>query len=412
MKNVLVIQLARLGDLVQTKRLVRSLSAQGPRVHLLVDRSLGGLAVRIYPRAEVHVVDAHSRPDPQALLAHLSELRDIDFKAVYNLNFSGLNLALSTLFDPDRVRGHVLRQGQPHRDPLTALAFRLTARRRPWGVNLADLWAAHAVPMVDPGAVNPEAEPGGRGLGVVLAGRQARRSLPPEALACLVAASAGGLGGKARIVLFGSSAERSAARALIALLPARLQGVIEDLTGRTSLADLPEALSGLDRLLTPDTGLMHVAAHVGVPITAFFLSSAWCHETGPYGRGHTVWQAVTECAPCLESAPCENALACLEPFKSRELLRQAAGRGGEPPAGLSGYRTDLDALGAVNALFAGRDPGAGSRARLRGYLARRLGVEAGQALPAAPDLEESLSADTDVFLPHRPGPFPGPWSDA
>ena len=36
----------------------------------------------------------------------------------------------------------------------------------------------------------------------------------------------------------------------------------------------------LDVLLTPDTGIMHLAAHLGVPVFAFFLSSAWCHETG------------------------------------------------------------------------------------------------------------------------------------
>ena len=398
MKPVLVIQLARFGDLLQTKRLVLSLLESGGPVHLLVEASLAPLARLVYPQVHVHGVNAHTPAEPSALLHTFQELAELDCQAVYNLNFSGLTLSLTTLFAPETVRGYHLEAGQMHMDPWAGLAFRWTARRRSSGINLADFWAGFARPMADPTLVNPVAQAKGGGLGVVLAGRMARRSLPPEVLARIIQVVMPCLS-RPRIFLLGTAAERRAARVLKTLLPAQLLEKTTDLLGRTDWSGLVEALSGLDRLITPDTGVMHLAAHLGVPVSAFFLSSAWAHETGPYGLGHTVWQTSLECAPCLEAAECPKAVACLEPFQSRELLRLMGGKPqGQVPAGLIGYRTDLDALGVVNLPFVGEDPGLQARLRFRAFLARHLGLPAGQGEAPAPDLAENLVPDSQFML--------------
>lgn len=398
MKPVLVMQLARFGDLIQSKRLMLGLEASGRPVHLLVDASLEALARMVYPFARVHALQAHSRPDPARLLGCLKELAGAGFHRVYNLNFSGMNLAAASLFDPALVRGYSLDKGQILRDPWAATAFRWSRRRRLGALNLVDFWAGFAQPMVPPQAVNPDAAPRGGGLGVVMAGRNSRRSLPPDVLAAIVPTLLPGLG-KAQIFLLGTAGERAAARELASLLPARAAGLVCDLTGRTDWRELADTVAGLDRVLTPDTGIMHLAAHFGVPVTAAFLSSAWCHETGPYGRGHTVWQAMGECVPCLEAEPCPCGLACLEPFRSRAFLRWVSGTAkGDPVPGLTGYDTGFDELGVVCRPFAGPDPELAERARVRGFLARRLGVEAGQRDAPAPDLAESLVEDPDFML--------------
>lgn len=398
MKPVLVMQLARFGDLLQTKRLVMGLQGVGRDVHLLVDASLERLASMVYPAAAVHAVNAHSRPDPGQLLAALQDLAGAGFGRVYNLNFAGMSLAATAMFDPDTVRGYKLAHGQPSRDPWAAMAFRWTRNRRLGAVNLADFWAGFFLPMLPGPEVNPDAAPKGGGLGVAMAGRHARRSLPPQVLAGVVQAMLPALNAP-KIFLLGTQAERPAARELMNLLPARVGGMVTDLTGRTGWEELSDTVAGLDRVLTPDTGVMHLAAHLGVPVTATFLSSAWCHETGPYGRGHTVWQAVHECAPCLESAPCPCGLECLEPFKAREFLRIAAGKGkGDPPAGLAGFRTDFDALGVVCLPFAGEDAGFAERARARTFLARHLGLGEGHQTAAAPDIAERLVEEPDFML--------------
>lgn len=325
MAQYLVIQLARFGDIVQTKRLMLTLLAQGT-VHLCVDASLAELARMVYPTAQVYSVLAHGSPQGQAFVhntAVFARLEAMCFDKVYNLNHSGLNLALARLFAPDSVCGYAMYDGQAVHSPWVRMAFGWTEERRLAPLNLADFWAYFAPEPVPPSAVNPVAQGQGRGLGVVLAGRESRRSLPPHVLGPCVYAAFEALGG-VPIYLFGTAAEKPLARQLLRHLPGVALDKVHNLAGRTQWQDLAQALTGLDALLTPDTGTMHLAAHLGVPVRAFFLSSAWCFETGPYGLGHRLWQAHTECVPCLESAPCVLHTACGQPFAGAAFLRSVA----------------------------------------------------------------------------------------
>ncbi len=70
-----------------------------------------------------------------------------------------------------------------------------------------------------------------------------------------------------------------------------------NLVGKTTLPGLMDVLATSDLLLTNDTGTMHLAAALGVPVVAIFGSTepAW---TGPLGEGHTVVRRHVECSPC------------------------------------------------------------------------------------------------------------------
>ncbi|MDE5833505.1 MAG: heptosyltransferase, partial [Desulfovibrio sp.] len=218
--------------------------------------------------------------------------------------------------------------------------------------------------------INPVAIPGGKGLGITLAGRNARRSLPPEILA-KIAALVDSVLKPGEIRLFGAATEKRLARELILSLPATPRNKINDLTGATGWKDLAEQLTGLDLLLAPDTGTAHLAACLGVPVMAFFLSSALCHETGPYGLGHTVWQASGNCVPCIESAACPIETKCLLPFASRDFYRSLTEflKEGRPPAklpdGLLLYQPKFDELGIEFIAAAGNDEYAKKRAYAR-----------------------------------------------
>lgn len=423
MAKFLVVQAARFGDLVQTKRLILSLQAQG-EVHLAVDAGLSRLAGLLYPGVIVHEMAFHGGDAAQAVARDIpafSGLRDLAPDLVYNCNFSGLTGAICRLFPPERVIGYrpaAVSEGGLLRSPWARLAFRLSRRRRVSPLNLVDFWAWFAPAPIAPERVNPQAAPGGRGLGVALSGREARRSLPVPVLAEVVKTLAGVLGGP-RIHLLGSAGERGAAHKLLRLLPPKLAARVEDLTGKTDWPGLVEAVRGLDALVTPDTGLMHLAAHLGAPVLAFFLSSAWCHETGPYGLGHTVWQSAPACAPCLESARCPRDVACLEVFRdagfARQLARSLAGDGtpqGRAPAlpgGLQCWHSGLDGLGAKLRLAAGEDPDAFLREGARAVLAEWLRLAPGAVAEARPDsreqraglarLREALLPDAEWMLP-------------
>jgi hypothetical protein len=412
MTRFLVLQLARFGDLVQTRRLLRTLGrrarAGDGEVHLVVDHALVGLAGRLFPDVVVHGLAAHApggrdgRAGVEAVLAGrdvLASLAGLDFAAVYCLNFSPMAMAVAAMFPPETQRGYRLQAGQVDKDPLLRLVFRLARDRRGAGINLADIWAHLADDPVPAREVNPPAAPGGGGVGVALAGRVGRRSLPPEVLAPLVRTLFRATSGR-RLLLFGTADQAPAARALLRRLDPATREACRDLTGGTDLPGLAEALTGLDTLVTPDTGIMHLAAALGVPVTAFFLSSAWCHETGPYGSGHRVWQAVTDCAPCLESALCSHDLACLAPLADPVLARLAAGSTkAAPPPWLVGYATGADALGAVCRPVVGQDPTEARRLAVRAVLAWRLGLDVPPAGGLEPELVQALTLETDWMLP-------------
>jgi heptosyltransferase-2 len=117
----------------------------------------------------------------------------------------------------------------------------------------------------------------------------AKRWLPERfaEAATLVARSRG-----ARVAIVGSAAERAVGERVREGLG--VEGRL--LAGETTLAELVGVLAGLDLLLTNDSGPMHVAAALGVPLVAVFGPTD-VRETAPV-RGTVVREPV-ECSPCL-----------------------------------------------------------------------------------------------------------------
>jgi lipopolysaccharide heptosyltransferase II len=67
--------------------------------------------------------------------------------------------------------------------------------------------------------------------------------------------------------------------------------------GQTTLEQLIEELQRCSLLVTNDTGTMHLAALLGVPVVAIFGSTE-PRLTGPLGNGHVVLRHHVECSPC------------------------------------------------------------------------------------------------------------------
>jgi len=67
--------------------------------------------------------------------------------------------------------------------------------------------------------------------------------------------------------------------------------------GQTTLDQLIDELRRCRLLLTNDTGTMHLAALLGVPVVAVFGSTE-PRLTGPLGNGHIILRHHVECSPC------------------------------------------------------------------------------------------------------------------
>jgi len=104
------------------------------------------------------------------------------------------------------------------------------------------------------------------------------------------------------IVLLGSEKERE--------IGDRFQRQAEfpviDLIGKTGLADLPAVIEHCDLLISNDTGPIHIAAAVKTKVLGLYFSTAYFSETAPYGKGNVIIQAELPCSPCHEREMCEE----------------------------------------------------------------------------------------------------------
>jgi lipopolysaccharide heptosyltransferase I len=82
--------------------------------------------------------------------------------------------------------------------------------------------------------------------------------------------------------------------------------------GETSLVELGGVLAEMDLALTVDSGPMHVAAALGVPVLALFGPTD-PQRTGPFGARHRVLQAPAEtCGPCFRDHCRHTQPLCME----------------------------------------------------------------------------------------------------
>lgn len=97
----------------------------------------------------------------------------------------------------------------------------------------------------------------------------------------------------ADIILFGTATEAAVSNAI----SADLRRAPIDLTGKTAIADLPALLSQCHLFIGNDSGAMHVAAAVGLPVVAVFGPTDPL-GTAPVTPRCTVIQEKPYCSPC------------------------------------------------------------------------------------------------------------------
>jgi ADP-heptose:LPS heptosyltransferase len=363
--KVLVVQLARLGDLVQTWPLLNRLHHQNPGrpLDLLADRPLTALQARgpevdqiwgldLASLAALAKSDLPGAYDRVRSLA--ADLRSHTYDEVYNLNFSRVALLLAYLVG-GKIRGYQPVSGGREflREPWLALVYALVHSRQVNRVHLSDVFR-HLAPAREPGPPElvPQAIRTEPIIALQVATRHPKRTWPLEAFTRLAGLLINRLG--AWIWLVGTKAEAPIGEALIqGLTPAQRQRVV-NLQGRTDLTELASRLGEAHLLISGDTGTLHLAAALRTRSVGIFLGPASCFETGPYGEGHYVFQAEPPCHPCAEAgAPCPEAIcqAMIPPEAVADLAVLLCRGEGEAtsrlslPAGTRLYRSTVDALG-------------------------------------------------------------------
>lgn len=122
---------------------------------------------------------------------------------------------------------------------------------------------------------------------------------------------------QARLVLLGGPPERPVADRIKELLGCP----VLDLVGRTELRQVLAVLSLLKVLVTNDSGLMHAAAALGVPLVAIFGSTDPM-ATGPFSQRATVLHHPQDCSPCFKRT-CDIGYPCLNAITVAEVMAAA-----------------------------------------------------------------------------------------
>lgn len=350
--TALVINLTRFGDLLESQPLIEELHAQGQRVHLLCLENFSGVLPLLR-----HVDRAWFLPGAQLMADmdrdwHTAAVRLLELAhairtsaqptCVINLTTTLSARLLSILLcdDVERIRGFCLdREGFGRHNGIWASFLNgTTANRLSAPFNLVDMFRMIGNPESVSDATHPPrlrlAPPSATALATADAllatapaetlgyvclqpgASEPRRQWPAHAFAAV----ADELWHELRLcpVLLGASSEISLGQ----VYAAHAHGPYVNAIGKTNLEQLAALLIRSQLLITNDTGTMHLAAGLSVPILALFLATAQPCDTGPYLPGCCCLEPALPCHPCPYNQQCPHDLACvrcISPRTVREL---------------------------------------------------------------------------------------------
>jgi ADP-heptose:LPS heptosyltransferase len=343
-KNVFILNLTRLGDMLQTWPTIAGLHELHPdaRVTVCVDRNFAEVCRGLPGVDRVWEIELDrlgrllldDRMDGLRAGYHMVEdlvaaLRAERFDLALNYSSSRMSAVLMALIGVPDTRGWTM-TADGHRliaQRWSRLFSASALHRRQAPFNLVDCYKRAAGVSAGPQrlafTVPEDARTSAQALlaahgwtqepliAFQLGASRAVRRWPAASFIALGREIEARLG--ARILLCGGSGEQPVAAEIAAGLgPCAL-----DATGRTSIPVLSALLERADVLVTGDTGPMHLAVAVGTAVVALFFGPALPVDTGPYAADQLCLHADVACAPC------DHNVTCLQPF-CREVLAPAA----------------------------------------------------------------------------------------
>ena len=401
-RRILVLQLCRLGDLIQTTPMLRALRASQPDAHVSLV-VLDGFAHAPIPRRlydellpfPFGPVTALTAAVPSRWQDAVREVRSFVRRAglepydqIVNVTGSSLSNLLATVIPSNDVQGGTIAADRTRvvRGPWMTYFWASIVARAQGCFNVVDVMTRSA--GLHPDGRGPEIEVpqearermhawlAGQGvvgaplIAVQVGASDERKRWPRHRVAAALDSLPAEWG---QIVFVGTKEER----ALVDEARQALKRPSLDASGATSVEGLGALLSDCRLLLSNDTGTMHVAAAVGTRVVDLSTGPVYVHETGPYGVGHLAVEPTISCFPCAPGSVCSH-LSCRDDFtpaRSRRHRRlraraqpiAAASEGARARSAHNGDRTARirSAVAAIHhgcgSCAPGGRPGAGSR---------------------------------------------------
>lgn len=106
----------------------------------------------------------------------------------------------------------------------------------------------------------------------------------------------------AKIILFGGKGDMSDGTAI----EEKYKASVINMIGKTDIMQLSALMSKTDILITNDTGPMHIASFSGTKVISINMGKELCETTGPYGENNISLQPKINCYPCLKPKLCSS----------------------------------------------------------------------------------------------------------
>ena len=344
--RILVLQLARFGDIYQTWPTLNALrrTYPGAEVHVLVRHrfrqaldNLDFVRVHVLPTAEV-LEPIYEDGDEMRALNRLSSILETlaaqKFSRVINLSFSPLSSFVTDYLSDATVSvAGYSRFADGFFNPtddFSAYFYAQVGVGRANRYHLTDLFAGVAGVELEDADFRALPEPSARrGVVVHLGASQIEKTYAPEKWA-EVLTELRKLTAEP-VTLIGSAAERALSAAVIAR--AQIKDVI-DRTGETTLPELFDVLNQAKLMIGADSGPVHIAALTATPVCNLSSRAVNFWETGPVSAGSRVlWaeevdhvepaRVAREAASMLSGSapvgPCAVRVARAEPFQLHQM---------------------------------------------------------------------------------------------
>ena len=415
--RILIVNLTRFGDLLQTSPAIAALKRQHPgaAITLMAEKNFADVCDgipgidRVY-RAELdRLGNLILEGGAQLLEAYryveqvITELRAERFDLALNFSSSRMSAVFMGLLGIPDVRGWSMTPDglRVIRHPWARLFATMCLNRRVASFNLVDYYCAMTGSLADTRrlqyTVAPEAEAraaallaesgiggGKRVVAMQVGASRAIRQWPEASFVGLGRAlAAAGF----RIVVVGGGGDRPLGDSVAAEIGAAAVNTC----GRTGVGELGAVLAHADVLVTGDTGPMHMAVAVGTPVVGLFFGPASPFDTGPYAADHLVIHTGAPCAPCDHNATCLDAF-CRDELSPAAVAAVVVARVANDWRGLERlarplaparlYRTGFDADGRFLATAVGTPFRRREDALRDAYRASFLHVLEGVPLPA------------------------------
>ncbi len=135
-----------------------------------------------------------------------------------------------------------------------------------------------------------------------------------------------------RTWLLGSAADAAVCEEVLHAAGAAARGAVVSLAGRTTLDEAIDLIASADLVVSNDSGLMHVAAALGVPQVALFGSSSPAHTPPLSTQARVIWLGI-ECSPCFARVCPLGHFRCMREITLERALEEIERLGPQSDAG-------------------------------------------------------------------------------